>query len=345
MSTRRRMLHALGAAVVAGLAGCNTGHSPTATRTLRPWPRRPDPVTKLTADDGDARDGFAFSADVSADGTTAVIGAFGDDPGSAYVFERTTDGWTEQAKLVADDGHHDDRFGWQLALSDDADTAIVGAYLPDESTGENAGSAYVFEQDGDSWVQQAKLVASDGDAGDEFGSSVGLSGDATTAVVGADETDGFNGENSGAAYVFQRGDGNWTQPTKLTADDAGDNFGSAAAVSKAGDIIIVGAPSDDDPNGEGGGSAYVFERAGADWDQRAKLAADDGDPKDRFGTKTRLSAEGATAIVSAWRDDDPNGEKAGSAYVFERTDGDWTQTTKLTPQDGDDDDSFGDGAE
>ncbi len=121
---------------------------------------------------------------------------------------------------------------------------------------------------------------------------------------------------------------------------AGNRFGAAVALS--GDTLAVGA-CDDDVNGNNSGSVYVFERSGSSWSQQASLAPDDGDSEDRFGRAVALS--GDTLVVGVYYDEDPNGDHAGSVYVFERGSG-WAggganQAAKLAPDDGDSGDYFG----
>lgn len=109
-------------------------------------------------------------------------------------------------------------------------------------------------------TQTAKLAPDDGDAGDLFGSSVALSMDGTTAIIGAYADDDPNGRLAGSAYVFEQSDGSWRQQAKLTPDDGDskDVFGSSVAMTNDGTIAIIGARHDEDPNGETSGSAYVF---------------------------------------------------------------------------------------
>ena len=97
-------------------------------------------------------------------------------------------------KLLAADGAEYDAFGFDLAL--DGDTLAIGADADDEK-----GSVYVFERSGDSWVQTAKLTASDGAEGDFFGSSLALNGE--TLAVGA-YLDDDKGKNSGSVYVYPK---------------------------------------------------------------------------------------------------------------------------------------------
>jgi hypothetical protein len=288
---------------------------------------------KIIAPDGAAGDEFGV---VALDGDTAIIGAWYDDDtgvdsGSAYVFTSSGTGWAMQQKLLASDGEAGDVFGLVVAL--DGDTAIITAVLDDDN-GVDSGSAYVFIRTGTIWTQQAKLLASDGQAGDSFGSSVSLSGD--TAFIGA-QWDDDNGVDSGSVYVFTRSGTTWTQQQKLLAPDgaAGDMFGWWVDLDS--DTVLIAAKWDDD-NGDGSGSAYVFTRTGTTWAFQQKLLASDGAPIDRFGVDVAL--DGDTAFIAACYDDDM-GTDSGSVYVFTRTGNTWTEQQKLTASDGSAGDSFG----
>ena len=159
-------------------------------------------VVKLTAADAASNDYFGRS--VAIDGGTIVVGAYGDDPGgSVYVF-RTTDGgatYGQVAKLTAADAAAYDYFGGSVAI--DGDTIVVGAHWDDDA-GDDSGSAYVFRttDGGATYVQVAKLTASDAAASDWFGISVAIAGD--TVVVGAsgDVVGAEGDDDSGSAYVF-----------------------------------------------------------------------------------------------------------------------------------------------
>lgn len=250
---------------------------------------------------------------------------------------------THRAKLTAEDGDSRDYFGSSVAVSDDGATAIVGAVGDGDPNGDDAGAAYVFDRSGGSWSEQAKLAPEDGDTGDEFGCSVAVSSDGTTALVGAVNDENPDGEVTGSMYVFSAAGGSWTQRTKLTAADGDDRdaFGASVAVSNDGTTSFVGAPIDEDPNGLYGGSAYVFDGAGESWDQQSKLAASDGDTNDEFGRSVAVSGDGTTALVGAQYDEDPNGKNAGAVYVFEATGESWRQQAKFAPDDGDTGDEFG----
>ncbi len=186
-------------------------------------------------------------------------------------------------------------------------------------------------------VEVAELHASDAHADDQFGWSVSIDGD--TAIVGAIRHR-TNNNSIGSAYIFTRIAGVWTEQGEILPDDGerGDYFGISVSIS--GDTAIVGAPGDSG-NGSDSGSAYVFTRTDGVWLQQAELLADDGAQDDRFGSSVCLS--GDTAIVGAANNND-NGQVSGSAYIFTRSGGVWTQQVKLLPADNEAGDWFGDSA-
>lgn len=278
---------------------------------------------------------FGFS--VSMSGDTALVGAEYDNgdgttSGAGYVFVKSGNDWTQQARLLAGAGEFTDWFNISVAVS--GDTALIGTWR-DEENGFLSGAALIFVRSGGVWTQQARLVPSDGETMDAFGFKVALSGD--IALIGAlgDDDMGFW---AGAAYVFVRSGETWTQESKLLAPDGAeyDNFGESVAIS--GDTALVGSLHDDD-NGDRSGSAWVFRRSGETWLDEAKLLASDGDPGDGFGV---VSISGNTALIGASFDDTPGGDDAGSAYVFVRSDGVWSEDAKLVAADGEPLDKFGD---
>jgi len=291
--------------------------------------------TKRTASDAAAGDWFGLSVAVAGD--TAVVGANLEDAGgffntgAAYVFTRSGSSWSEQAKLVASDAAAVDRFGSSVAVS--GETVVVGASHEDAG-GSDAGAAYVFTRSGSSWSEQAKLVASDAEAGDLFGRSVAVSGE--TVVVGAWGEDA-GGAGAGAAYVFTRSGGSWSEQAKLTASDAqaNDQFGYSTAVSD--ETVVVGADAEDE-GGSNAGAAYVFTRSGGSWSEQAKLTSSDTQANDRFGSYVAVSGE--TIVVGAWAET-TSGTSAGAAYVFTRSGGSWSEQAKLMASDAEAGDRFG----
>ena len=293
--------------------------------------------SELTAAAGAAADIFGSSVAISGD--TALVGAplhdtaGAADAGAAYVFVRSAGSWTQQAKLTAADGAAHDSFGYSVALS--GDTALVGASRHDTAGLADAGAAYVFTRSGGSWTQQAQLTA--GAAGDIFGGSVALSGE--TALVGAVRHDSGGAADAGAAYVFTRSAGSWTQQALLIADAgaAGDMFGNSVALS--GETALVGARFHDTVGKADAGAAYVFTRSGDSWTLQPTLIAADGSADDQFGYSVALS--GAEALVGARFHDTGGQAEAGAAYVFTRSAGSWTPQQTLTAAAGSAGDSFG----
>ncbi|HEX2619839.1 MAG TPA: hypothetical protein VHL11_06825 [Phototrophicaceae bacterium] len=230
-------------------ANANQGSAYVFTRSGTNWTEQ----TKLTASDGAVEDWFGASVAIDAD--TALVGAQFDDSqqGSAYVFTRSGVTWSQQTKLTADDGAPDDNFGISTAL--DGDTALIGAAYNEVDTNATQGSAYVFTRSGVVWSEEAQLVGDDSSAGDGFGVSVSLDGEA--ALVGA-WYDDITSSEQGSAYHFTRSGGIWTQQNHLIASDPDtfDNFGHAVALS--GDTALVGAFGDDIDSNSQQGSAYVF---------------------------------------------------------------------------------------
>lgn len=287
---------------------------------------------KVTASDGAASDALGWSIALSED--TAVVGAPADDigwtanQGSAYVFTRSGGVWTQQQRLIANDGGADDYFGNSVAIS--GDTIVVGAFLDDIITNLNQGSVYVFVRSGGVWTQQQKFTSNDGLAYDSFGSAVAIDGD--TIVAGAKyDTTGAN-TLQGSAYVFTRSGNTWTQKQKLTANDgaAQDYFGSSVAVSD--DTIVVGAEYDQIGVPNIVGSVYVFARSGGGWVHQQRLNPIDPKAAQGFGFSVALSGE--TVVVGVLDDNSYTPGSEGSAYVFVRNNGMWTQQQKLIANDG-----------
>ncbi len=289
---------------------------------------------KLTASDGTQDAGFGTSVALSGD--TIVVGAPRDDlahfsPGSAYVFVRSGNVWSQQQKLTASDRAAIDSFGRSVAIS--GDTVVIGA-PQDDDHGIDSGSAYVFVRTGTVWSQQQKLTSSSGQSDDMFGYSVALSGD--TALIGSPAF--FHPLTLGSAYVFVRSGSVWSPQQKFTGSDVapGDDFGSSVALD--GDTAVLGAVQSD-AAGDRSGSAYVFARDSGVRSQQQKLTAGDAAAQDLFGVSVAVS--GDRTVVGSLCDSDA-GRCSGSAYLFARSGGIWSQRQKLTASDAAAFDEYGD---
>lgn len=252
--------------------------------------------------------GKYYAWTVSGSGDVVLVGAPPGllplpDAGAAYVFRRIDGEWEEEQKLTPSDSQVPQFFGYAVALS--GETALVAAIYE----GDGAGAVYVFRRSGGAWREEQKLLASDGEADDRFGSTISISGD--VLLIGASGLN--NSESSGAAYVFRRIDGVWIEEQKLTPSDgeSGDNIGWSVSIS--GDLALVGAIGDDD-NGSGSGSVYIFRRVDGTWIEEMKLVASDGEAGENLGYS--VSQSGPLLYAGAPSDDE-NGDRSGSVYVFD----------------------------
>ncbi|MBK9191462.1 MAG: FG-GAP repeat protein [Crocinitomicaceae bacterium] len=338
---------------------------------------------KLIPNDQEDYDRFGWS--VSIDGDYAIVGAYREDEdasgnnslsnsGSAYIFENDgTGNWIQVEKLVASDRQDDDEFGWSVSIH--GTTAIVGARAEDHNVAGgsyiySAGSVYIFDRDGSgNWNQSQKICAADRaadinypggysgeDLGDQFGWAVSIWGD--YLVVGALHHDYAVVSppsgilwSSGAAYIFERSGGIWTQVQKIQNFDreSWDRFGCAVDIDT--NVVVVGAYSEDEiEDGVSGtltnpGSAYLYERnVGGTWNFTQKIVPDDRNSGDHFGYSFAL--EDTLLVIGTHSDDhDENDanlkDDAGSAYIFEKNAGVWSQYQKIDASDRDTLDEFG----
>jgi len=234
--------------------GTNSGSAYIFNRNGSSWTEQ----QKLTASDGASQDYFGNSVAISGD--YAIVGANQEDDkgtssGSAYVFYRNqggTDNWGQLQKLTASDGATSDEFGYSVAMK--SDYAVIGSRYDDDS-GSASGSAYIFTRSGNSWTEQAKIIANDGVASDFFGYSVNIS-DPYVAVGAYGDDD--NGNSSGSAYIFKRSGTSWTQHNKFTASDgsASDLFGHS--VTLGSDRLVIGAHKCTISGATQQGAAYVY---------------------------------------------------------------------------------------
>jgi cysteine-rich repeat protein len=349
----------------------------------------------------EAYDYFGSSVSLSSDGNTLAVGApqatgWSDSTGkqgAAYVFIRNGDVWSQQALVEASNPAKNDLFGQEVALSGDGNTLAVGAPgedstatgvggNQDDNSMEAAGAVYVFARNDGVWSQQAYVKASntptDSMHGDEFGTSVALSGDGNTLAVAArfesSNATGIDGNQAddsapwaGAVYVFVRDGVDWSQQVYVKASNTefADQFGSSVALSGNGDTLAVGANGEDsNATGVNGdqddnsvnyaGAVYVFVRNGGVWSQQAYIKASntDTDMPDSFGWSVALSGDGNTLAVGAHGESsnatgidgdqaDDSAQVSGAAYVFVREGANWSQQAYVKASNTDLGDSFG----
>jgi hypothetical protein len=249
---------------------------------------------------------FGVSVALSADGNTALVGAYGDSAytGAAWVFSRSGGTWSQQGgKLIGKEESGFGEFGYSVALSGDGASALIGG------TGDNAstGAAWAFTRSGSTWSQLGTKLSGEGESGAaEFGQAVALSTDGLTALV----TGPHDGSGVGAAWGFTRSAGGWiAQGAKIVPSEevGGARFGWSVALSSDGHTALFGAPNDN----KSAGAAWVFVRAGSTWLQQGEKLAPSGEADTGHGVA--LSADGDTALLGS-----PGGSTvaSGTASVF-----------------------------
>jgi hypothetical protein len=357
----------------------NAGAAYVFTRSGTTWTQQAYIKASNTGATFDELDQFGYAVGLSGNGDTLAVGAPGEGSnatgingnqannsaafsGAVYVFTRSSGAWTQQAYVKSSNTAASDSFGERVGLSSDGDTLAVGAVGEDSNaTGINgdqasnsasaSGAVYVFTRSSGVWSQQAYVKASNTGANDEFATDIALSSDGNTLAVGAVGEDsnatGINGDQasnaasaSGAAFVFTRSSGVWSQQAYLKASNTGasDEFGWSVALSDDGNRLAIAA-TEEDGNATGmngdqasnsaanSGAVYVFARSGGIWTQRAYAKASNTEANDGFGISLALSGDADTLVVAADGEDSNavgiNGDQAnnalsssGAAYVF-----------------------------
>ena len=281
----------VGAPNAENLSGVLTGVAYVFTRSGATWSLQ----KKIQASDGANGDLFGTTVATSQDGNTILIGTGKiSNNGYVYVFTRSGSIWTQQAKLSASDGAAGDMFGGNsVALSNDGNTAAIGASRDDSSK----GSVYIFTRSGTTWTQQAKLTAADGVASDTFSISTSISGDGNTVAVGASGDD----SSKGSVYIFIRSGTTWSQQAKIVAADgiANDQFGRSVSLTTDAEAVLIGSNGSDIDSISDCGAAYTFIKTGSSWTQLNKLSPAAKAANGNFGSAVAIAGNGSAVIMHA----------------------------------------------
>jgi len=324
---------------------------------------------------GEEGDEFGYSVALSADANTLAVGAHSehsaatgvngnqddrslDSSGAVYVFSRNGSTWSQQAYVKPwNTTNRGALFGFSVALSGNGNTMAVGAY--DENAGR--GALYIFNRSGSTWSQQTRLQASNAESNDQMTSSLAISNDGNTIAAGAYDEESFlpgvqpptagahdeplrvpgdDPLSTGAAYIFVRNDGKWTQQAyiKATNPHKYDQFGWAIAISGDGNTVAVGAHfqcggatglngNQADFSAEFAGAAYVYTRSGTTWSPAAYVKASNTQANAEFGLSVALNNDGTILAVGSPRENggatgvngkqtDRSAKYSGGAYVY-----------------------------
>jgi FG-GAP repeat len=293
-------------AISGGPLDSNTGAAFVFTRSNGVWSEE----SKLVALGGGVGTGFGASVALSADGNTAIVGAPFGGLGAVWVFIRGSGGWGQQSEgLVGTGSSGNPKQGYSVALSADGNTALIGG--PGDSN--NFGAAWVFTRSGSTWMPQGNKLVGTGNSGAPCqGTSVALSADGNTALIGGRCDAG----GVGAAWVFTRTAGAWTQyGSKLVGSFPGlAQQGTSVALSGDGLTALIGAPNDD---GGAPGGVYVFTLDNGTWTQQTRMAGGGSTGTPNQGQSVTLSGNGNVAVVGGPGDN----SSTGAVWVFTRSNG------------------------
>ena len=261
--------------------------------------------------------GQAVSVALSADGNTALLGAWSDNGyvGAAWVFTRSGTTWSQQGPKLIGSGYSgtEPEQGYSVALSADGNTALIGGPYDNPSNNSGVGAAWVFTRSGTTWSQQeTKLVGSNPTGNSNQGWSVALSADGNTALIGGPFDNPVNNSGVGAAWVFTRNGTSWSQQgTKLIGSGAvgAAQQGVSAALSATGNIAIIGGPTDNSSTG----AAWIFTRSPGGWTQSGSKLTGTTSQNSLAGQSVAISAAGTTAIMGA---QGLASSAVGQAWVF-----------------------------
>lgn len=303
---------------------------------------------KLVATDKVLNNNFGYA--VATSGDYAIIGSpleaeglNGLNPingaGKAYIFKRSNNGnWILQQEIIAPDRIAGSNFGWSVAIKNGY--AIVGASKATTANGTetyaNAGLAYIFKLEGETWVQQAQLTADNPKSSAHFGWSVGIT--ENHAVVGA-----YLEGNKGAIYVFKNTNDTWALQERIEASETSNNAYFGISVAIDGNNIVAGSSQLTQPGITGAnqhGKAFLFTLEENIWQAKAQLQLENKIAQDNFGISVAI--KGDYAIVGAYRRDIISAtSNDGAAYIFKNNAGTWTLLQELKAADGEANDFFG----
>lgn len=293
-----------------------------------------DQTATLSNPDPDPHEGFGRIARISLHGETVVVSAPRTISGetTVHVFSRDDSGWTHTAALSNPEPDRLDLFGSAIAINSDGTTVVVGAYRDSSAEDDtptfeqlSVGEVYVFQCSGGDWEHTGTISNPEPGGFEDFGSSVAVSGDGMTAVIGARGNSGVR-RRIGEAYVFTYSEGAWHHVATLAnpEPDEGDTFGDVVALNEDGTTVIVGDTADwsdvEDVGvtGEAGlvGTAYAFTYSEGEWHHTSTLSNPEPNRNDTFGSAVAISPDGTTALIGAPRDEGRAATFVGEAYIF-----------------------------
>lgn len=288
------------------------------------------PSQIISASDGTSNDFFGAELVVDNTNTYMAITASNDltsgRAGSVYIFVNSGTSWSQTQKITPPAASTN--FGWSLSMSSSGNYLVITDL---NSGGSGGGGAWIYTRSGSTYVYQAFVTGSDTAAGNQLGWSSAINSTGDYLILGAPNASaGGPFTTAGAAYIFIRSGGAWTQQQKIIASDRvnGDRYGEAVAINDLGSAVTVGSPQHDTPVSNAG-AAYFYSRSGTTWTQNRKFQPLDIGVSNLFGSRMAISNDGQYLIISSIG----SNSQQGSIYVFTFTGGanQWSQQSKIQP--------------
>lgn len=267
--------------------------------------------------------GSAAGYRVATDGPTAIVGAFKD---AASVYSQTSDGWDRVAELRPSGLTGDNNFGWAAAVEDNI--AVIANPTEGGTFEAPRGAVYVFERQGGTWVQTARLVPTGLTLPRLFGRAVAVSGGQILVGVGRVRGTGFSTEPN-VVQVFEKSGQTWALVQTVVPPDPERSASFGESIAADGDVAVLGA-SEREPGtfGDADGSAVVLRRRGSEWTTEAVLLEPDGPGSTGFFAIS-VAVDGDMVVVGAPATTVDGVDSAGIAFVYRRSGGMWVQAGRV----------------
>jgi len=273
---------------------------------------------------------------MDAAGDVIVVSSTGFNSNSGKVYIYTKGSTYVESKLVPSDASTGAKFGYSLAVSSTGSIILVGSYCYNVGANSKQGKVYYYTQSGSAW-NETRIVASNGAATDQFGTSVAMNAAGTVLIVGAQGTTVGSNSAQGTVYIYTSPP-TWVETIVNSFDGAsGDNFGDAATIDAAGDIAVVSASCKNYGGLLSSGVVYLLTKNSTGWAQ-TRFKASDAQAAAQYGASVAISSLGTSFVVGSVNFNLPQRAKQGQVYLYTLSQNVWGQTifdasdTSATPK-------------
>ncbi|KAJ5080693.1 hypothetical protein M0811_13877 [Anaeramoeba ignava] len=268
---------------------------------------------------------IAFGVSISISNNVMAIGSPGNvgnsPPGRSYVFEKQNSNWIQTAQLPNNNNKSDDLFGFSISISQDSSVIVVGVPHANVSGNDNQGKAYVFTKSGNEWIQTKELIASDGQAEDQFGNSVSIS--ERVILIGSPSASVNGNSEQGKVYVWEGNDNGtiWQQKPTLTATNGqtNDQFGESLSISKDSSLIVIKSQQSSSQQF----TAHIFQSNETYWNEEESFTVSQAPESIDWGSEISVSEDASTFVMGI----PGNNYNQGKAYVFHYNGSNWNNQT------------------